>query len=277
MTEHVPAPSAWASADSYERYVGRWSRPVAVHFLEWLAVPPGRRWLDVGCGTGALTETVLDRYAPDSVVGVEPSPAFLAAAAERVADRHVSFREGRAEDLPVDDDAVDAVVSGLVLNFVPDRPAALLEMRRVARSGGVVGAYVWDYAEGMQLMRRFWDAAVACDPPARKLDEGLRFLDCAPDGLHALFARTGLADVVVEPVVVPTRFADFDDYWTPFLGGTGPAPAYVASLSDDRRAALREELRRRLPADDDGTIPLTARAWAVRGRVPGAHAGSGAA
>jgi SAM-dependent methyltransferase len=165
----------------------------------------------------------------------------------------------------VDDGAFDVVVSGLVLNFVPDRPAGVAEMCRATRPGGTVAAYVWDYPGEMQLMTQFWSAAVALDPNALSLDEAARFEFCRPDPLRALFTGADLQDVDVEPIVVPTDFRDFDDYWTPFLGGTGTAPAYVASLSEDHRAAMRELLRARVPAADDGSIHLTARAWAVRG------------
>ncbi|MBB3082688.1 class I SAM-dependent methyltransferase [Geodermatophilus sabuli] len=266
MGEPVPAAGPWAGAAGYEAYVGRWSRAVAPRFLAWLGVPAGRAWLDVGCGTGALTEAVLAGWSPASVVGVDPSPAFLASARSHVPDGRASFREVAAQALPLHDESVDAVVSGLVLNFVPDRPAGLAEMRRVVRPGGVVAAYVWDYADGMQLIRLFWDAAVDLDPAARDLDEGRRFGDCRPGPLRDLFLAAGFDDVEVEGIVVPTVFADRDDHWTPFLGGTGPAPAYVASLGEDRRTALREGLRARLTPAPDGSIHLSARAWAVRGR-----------
>ncbi|MFW3170298.1 class I SAM-dependent methyltransferase [Geodermatophilus sp. CPCC 206100] len=260
------SPGPWSGAAAYEAYVGRWSRAVAPRFLDWLGVPTGLSWLDVGCGTGVLTEAVLATASPAAVVAVDPSPAFLAAAAQRVVDDRVTFREGTAQALPVAEGSVDVVVSGLVLNFVPDRPAALAEMRRAARPGGVVAAYVWDYAEGMQVMRHLWDAAVARDPAVAALDEGRRFVDGRPDRLRDLFTGAGLADVAVGEVVVPTVFRGFDDYWGPFLGGTGPAPAYVVSLAEADRTELREALRARLPADDDGTIRLTARAWTVQGR-----------
>ena len=171
----------------------------------------------------------------------------------------------------MDDASVDTVVSGLVLNFVPEAPAAVAEMRRVVGPGGVVAAYVWDYAGGMQLMQRFWTAAGEFDPGVRDLDEGLRFTLCRPDALRGLFTGAGLTDVVVEEVVVPTVFADFDDYWSPFLGGTGSAPAYAVSLPEQDRATLREHLRATLPAEPDGSIHLTARAWAVRGRAGSSH------
>jgi SAM-dependent methyltransferase len=260
-----PVPDRWASGQSYESYVGRWSRLVGPEFLSWLAVPPGARWLDVGSGTGALTQSVLDGSAPESVIGVEPSAPFREHAQAHVTDPRVTFRPGDAQALPADDDAADVVISGLVLNFVPDRPAALAEMRRAVRPGGTVAAYVWDYPGEMQLMRHFWAAAVDLDPAAVSLDEAARFEFCRPGPLEALFTAAGLGDVEVRGIVVPTDFADFEAFWTPFLGGTGTAPVYAASLDDHRRAALRELLRDRLPTADDGSIHLTARAWAVRG------------
>ena len=258
----------WASGDLYEPYVGRWSRLVARDFLDWLGLPGGLRWLDVGCGTGALSQTVLDRARPREVAGADPSEGYGAYACARVTDARASFRVADARSLPFEDAGFDAVVSGLVLNFVHDPERALGELRRVARPGGTVAAYVWDYAGEMQLMRRFWDAAVALDPAALELDEGLRFPVCRPEPLAALFRRAGLARIDTRPIDVPTVFRDFEDYWTPFLGGQAPAPGYCMSLSEDRRAALRELIRAKLPRTPDGRISLIARAWAVRGRVP---------
>jgi SAM-dependent methyltransferase len=268
----APVLDSWASGERYEQYVGRWSRRVARQFVSLLAVPGGLRWLDVGCGTGALTSAVLELAAPAQVVGVDPSADFLARARATVSDGRASFREGDALALPADLPPFDAVVSGLVLNFVPDREGAISAMRRVTRAGGVVAAYVWDYAEGMQFMRFFWDAAAAVDPSSRTHDEGVRFPLCRPGPLQDLFSGAGLEQVVVAPVDLPTEFRDFDDYWTPFLGGTGSAPAYAASLPPPRLEALREELRARLPEDPDGGIRLSARAWCIRGSVP--HASS---
>jgi SAM-dependent methyltransferase len=255
----------WAVGDAYEAYVGRWSRLIAAEFVRRLGQPSGGRWLDVGCGTGALTATVLALADPVEVVGVDPSEGFLADARARVDDSRASFRPADARDLPFDDGTFDAVVSGLALNFVPDQERAAAELARVAAPGAVVAAYVWDYAEGMGLMRWFWDTAVAADPAAAGLEEGLRFPLCRPEPLRALWAGARLTGVAVEPVDVPTVFVDFDDYWRPFLGGQGPAPGYVASLTDERRSALRELLRERLPVEPDGSIRLVARAWSVRG------------
>jgi SAM-dependent methyltransferase len=183
-----------------------------------------------------------------------------------VGDARARFAVGDARALPVPPAAFDATVSGLVLNFVPAPAAAVAEMARVTRPDGAVAAYVWDYAGEMQLMRHFWAAAAALDPAARELDEGRRFPLCRPAPLAALFGAAGLTAVAVRAIDVPTHFRDFDDYWTPFLGGQGPAPGYCLSLGEEQRARLRERLRAGLPVDPDGAIRLIARAWAVRGR-----------
>lgn len=256
-------PDTWASGSPYERFIGRWSRRVAPPFLAWLGVPAGRRWLDVGCGTGALCAAILDHCAPASVAGVEPSPGFLEAARENLAGR-ASLHEGSATAIPLRAGSVHAAVSGLVLNFVPDQTAALAEMARVTARGGTVAAYVWDYAGRMEILRRFWDAAVELDPAAAELDEGARFPLCRPDVLERRFADAGLGDVEVKPIEITAGFESFDDYWQPFLGGQGPAPAYTLSLEESARTRLRERIRRRMPVARDGSFSLVARAWAAR-------------
>jgi len=255
----------WGEGDPYEAYVGRWSRAVARELLRSLRVPAGSEWLDVGCGAGALAQTIVERAAPAAVLGVDRSEGFVASARRRVGDPRARFEVGDAQALPVASGAFDAVVSGLVVNFVPEPPSMLAEMARAARAGGTVALYVWDYAGGMELIRRFWDAATANDPAAAALDEGVRFPICAPAPLAKLLADAGLADVATFAIDVPTVFRDFDDYWSPFLGGQGPAPGYAASLPEERRGALRERIRARLPVGPDGSIRLTARAWAARG------------
>jgi SAM-dependent methyltransferase len=256
----------WALGGAYETYAGRWSRAVGRVFVPWLAVPPGADWLDVGCGTGALTETILAQARPARVTGIDPAEAFIAHAKERVRDPRASFRTGAATALPFQAQMYDAVVSGLVLNFIPRQDVAVAEMARVVRPGGVVAAYVWDYAGQMRMMRVFWDVAVELDPAVAPLDQGRRFLICKPEPLIELFQLGGLAEVEVRAIDAPTVFRDFDDYWSPFLGGQGPAPTYVSSLGEERREALREQIRSRLPIASDGSISLIARAWAVRGR-----------
>jgi len=255
----------WASGVAYEPYVGRWSRPVAREFLNWLNVSAKSRWLDVGCGTGALSQTVLDSTAPGTVKGIDRSEGYVALAREQIRDERAQFEVGDAQALPVETGTYDAVVSGLVLNFVPQPQRAVAEMARAARPESVVAAYVWDYAGKMQMMRHFWNAAAALDPAARDLDEGRRFPICQPEPLTELFQNAGLRGVEVRPIDIAADFRDFDDYWSPFLGGQGPAPGYAMSLSDERRAALRERIRAGLPFALDGSIPLVARAWAVRG------------
>jgi SAM-dependent methyltransferase len=255
----------WAAGEAYEAYIGRWSRGIAEEFVRWLGAPAGLRWVDVGCGTGALTAAVARLADPAEVVGVDPSEGFLAHARARISDQRVTFRQGGAESLPLPDSQADALVNGLSLNFVPDPALAAAEFARVLKPGGVVAGYVWDYNEGMAMLRYFWDAAAALDPAVADIDEGLRFSLCQPDSLSRLWTDAGLTEVTVRAVEIPTVFADFDDYWTPFLGGQGPAPGYVKSLAEPQRDALRDLLRSRLPATENGSIALTARAWAGRG------------
>jgi len=261
----APQKEIWANGAAYEHYMGRWSRLVAIEFLDWLNAPARGRWLDVGCGAGAFSQTILDSAAPSSVTGIDRSEGYVAFARKHVQDERVRFEVGDAQALPVETGEYDAVVSGLVLNFLPEPLQAVAEMARAAKPEGIVAAYVWDYAGKMQLMRHFWNAAAALDPAAYDLDEGWRFPICYPDPLSELFQGAELKQVEVRPIDIATDFQDFDDYWTPFLGGQGPAPGYAQSLSDERRAALRERIQAELPFALDGSIPLVARAWAVRG------------
>jgi SAM-dependent methyltransferase len=264
MTSHERK-DTWGSGANYESYVGRWSRLVAREFLTWLDVPSGAKWLDVGCGTGALSQTILGSAFPHAVLGIDSSEDYIEFAREQIQDPRVTFRLGDAQALPVQSSAYDAVVSGLVLNFFPQPNQALSEMIRAVRIGGTVAAYVWDYAGQMQLMRYFWDAAVALDGAVSALDEGQRFPLCQPEPLRQLFQTSQLGKVEVHLIDVATNFCDLDDYWSPFLGGQGPAPGYTMSLSEERRVALRERIRLTLPAAPDGSIHLVARAWAVHG------------
>jgi SAM-dependent methyltransferase len=259
----------WERGSPYEQYIGRWSRQVAPLFLRWLRQPAGLRWLDVGCGTGALSAAILDHCAPAGVVGVEPSEGFLQLAARNLAGR-ARFLAGNAAVLPLGAGECDVAVSGLVLNFVPDLRAALAELGRVTAPGGTIAAYVWDYGDGMEVIKRFWDEAAVLDPTAAPLHEGTRFPVCRPSALAAAFEQAGLVDVQTAALEPVANFRDFEDYWQPFLGGQGPAPAYAMALAEGQRAALRSRLESALPRASDGTISLRARAWAVRGRSPGA-------
>lgn len=263
-----PPEDAWVSGTAYEPYVGRWSRLVAAKFLNWLAAPAGSHWLDVGCGTGALSRTILQRAVPHKVQGIDRSEGYIAFIREQIQDERAQFEVGDGQALPVESGLYDVVVSGFVLNFIAQPNRAVAEMGRASRSGGMVAAYVWDYAGKMQFMRHFWNAATALDPAASELDEGYRFPLCQPDPLKELFQQAELKEVEVRPIDIATDFQDFDDYWVPFLGGQGPAPGYAMSLSEAQRVALRERIRTGLPFALDGSIPLVARAWAVRGIRP---------
>ncbi|HEY0970309.1 MAG TPA: class I SAM-dependent methyltransferase [Gemmatimonadales bacterium] len=259
---------AWAGAAEYEAFMGRWSRVLAPAFLAWLpesALPAGMTALDVGCGTGALGAALLDARPDARLLAVDASPAYAAAARRALHARRAVVVVADARALPWDAGQADVVLSSLVLNFVPEPERAVAEMRRVARRGGVVAACVWDYADGMRMLRLFWDAAVAIDPAAVELDEGRRFPLCDPAALESLWREAGLARVESGIVEVDTRFSDMDDLWAPFLGGQGPAPGYVRRLDAETRERLRERLERSLPSATAGVVALTARAWAVRG------------
>ncbi|MEO8651168.1 MAG: methyltransferase domain-containing protein [Hyphomicrobiaceae bacterium] len=255
---------AWQAGDSYDSYMGRWSRLVAPEFLDRLGAPDGLDWLEVGCGTGALSAAIVARGAPKSLIAIDPSEGFLEKARDSVTDPRVEFRVGDAQALSVESASRDIVVSALVFNFIPDKEKALAEMRRVARPGATIAFYVWDYpGGGMGFMRAFWTVAGALDLRARDLTEDKRFPFCTPDGLTDLATRAGLASVECAEIEISTVFKDFEDYWHPFTLGAGPAPGYCMSLDDDARERLKEKLSDSLPRDADGSIALKARAWMI--------------
>lgn len=262
MTDNVPGDS-WAAGDAYEAYMGRWSRTLARVFLEWLRPAPSLHWLEVGCGTGALTSAICALTQPASVTACDTSAPFIEHARRTLGGATFQVIPG-AEELPGRDGGFDAVVAGLVLNFVPDPVRALEIMRERCR--GTVAAYVWDYGDyGVEFIGRFWEAAIAEDPAAAALDERLRFGAWTPVALAAHFHKAGLDDVRTDRLEVPTEFDDFEDYWRPFLGGVGPAPSYVASLDPEHRERLRAHLERQLPSGRTGRIALRARALVARG------------
>jgi SAM-dependent methyltransferase len=264
--EAHPQAESWKSGQAYEPFIGRWSRLVAREFLRWLAPPRGERWLEVGCGTGALTSAITEEASPASVVATDRSAAYVEYARGRAHRGSIHFAVADGMRLPLRPGVTDVVVSGLLLNFLPAPDGGVGEMVRLTRAGGTVAAYVWDYADRMQLLRVFWDEAVELDPAAASLDERRRFPICEPRELERLWHGAGLVEVKSSGIEVETPFRDFDDYWRPFLGGQGPAPAYVASLDARRREALGERLRARVSPGEGGRIELRARAWAVRGR-----------
>jgi SAM-dependent methyltransferase len=253
-----------ASAEAYDRFVGRYGPALAAALLETAGVKPGLRVLDVGCGPGALTTGAARIVGPAQVAAVEPSQPFAEACRARVPGADV--RVAAAESLPFEDGIFDAVLSQLVVNFLTDAPGGLAEMRRVAKPGGVVAGCVWDYGGEMRMLRSFWDAAAAVDPDgAGRVDEAaMRY--CNPEELGALWAEAGLEAIEVSPLQVEASYADFDDLWTPFTAGIGPAGSYYAALDPPRQEALRERLRASL-GDPTGPFTLSARAWCAVGRV----------
>ena len=255
----------WKTGDAYESYMGRWSRSLARNFISWLAPQRDARWLDVGCGTGALTSAICELAAPASVLACDPSEPFIDHARRTIHDGRVAFAAAGAEDLPDVGGDLDYIVSGLVLNFLSNPARAVARMRQRLQGRGMIAAYVWDYSDGIEFLRRFWDEAVALDSEAANLDEGRRFPLCQPETLKALFLGASLRNVTVDALEIPTHFQNFQDFWVPFTRGTGPAPAYVASLSQDRRDIVRDRVARNLKVEADGSIFLKARAWAASG------------
>jgi SAM-dependent methyltransferase len=257
----------WVEGATYEKFMGRWSRVLASAFVTWLRIPEGAHWLDVGCGTGAMSQAICALANPASTLGCDLARPFVEYARAHCTDSRASFQTAGIGSLPRRTGGYGSITSLLALNFFPDPSAAIQEMSTLTARGATLSACVWDYSEGMEFLRYFWDAVAEVDPGSTSLHEGTRFPLCQGGALKEVFERNGLHGVRCEPMEIPTGFLDFDDYWTPFLGGTGPAPTYVASLDATRLSTLVRRLQKSLPARQDGSIPLRARAWAVRGNI----------
>lgn len=255
---------AWNEGDPYEYFMGRWSKLIAPLFLSWLNAADHLSWLDIGCGTGALSEAIYRNCNPAVLSCVDPSAGFLEKTKARLSGKG-EFAVGSASNIPKPDASVDMMVSGLALNFFPELANAVAEMRRVVKRNGTVAAYVWDYSDRMDFLRVFWDAAVDVDPNAYELDEGKRFPICNVNKLRDEFHRAGLANIETSNLDATTTFKDFDDYWNPFLGGQGPAGSYLLSLDAHRQDAIKRVVFKSLPIERNGSITLLARAIAVRG------------
>ena len=254
---------AWSAGKNYEHYMGRWSRLVAAKFVAWLAPPRAADWLEIGCGTGALTSAILAGAAPRSILSIDQSAGFIAHAREAIKDGRARFEVADALKLPAEAGSIDVLASALVFNFIPDRPSALAEMQRVLKPDGLLSFYVWDYpGGGIGFINQFWKAAMDIDPNVETLSEGKRFPFCTKDGLVGLVQQAGLRDVVIAPIEIETRFEDFEAFWLPFTLGSGPAPGYCMSLTEEDRAKLKARLAERLGSS--GPISLIARAWAVK-------------
>ena len=258
----------FAASDAYERFMGRWSRRLAPAFIGFAAVGDGDSVLDLGSGTGSLALAVAEAFPNARVTAIDPSTAYVSAAQRRAPSHRVRFAVGHAQALELPSERFDKTLSMLAMNFFPDPTAALREMIRVTRPDGIVAAAVWDYGEGMEMLRRFWDAAVALEPSIDARDERHMPL-CRPGELSLLWRASGMDRVEEQGIAIELSFTSFDDYWTPFLDGQGPAGVYAASLSDANRDALAARLRDRLAGTSpDGSFTLHARAWAVKGIVP---------
>jgi len=246
-------------ADSYDRFMGRYSVHLSAQLADLAGVTAGQRVLDVGCGPGALTTELVERLGPDSVAAIDPSESFVAAA--RARNPQVDVRQGTAEQLPFPDDAFDAALAQLVVHFMSDPVAGLQEMRRVTRPDGVVAACVWDHAGGKGPLSPLWDAAHQIDPTVTGESHlpGARQAD-----LTRLFEAAGLREVAETALTVEVEHPTFEEWWEPFTLGVGPAGAYVVKLDPERRAELREQCRAMLP---EPPFVLAAQAWTARGVV----------
>ena len=258
----------WTSGADYDQWMGRWSRLLAQEFLEWLNLPAGLRWLDACCGSGVITEAIVEHNAPTSVAGVDVSAEQISFARQQRSRPNVTFETADAMALPFPDATFDVAVCGLGLNYIPNPVRGLEEFCRVTRPGGTLAVYLWDYVRGARFLREFWDAATAIDPEAAALDQALRFPICTEEGLRNIFEKAKLEQLSLTAVDIVTRFTSFDDYWEPLLTGQGSAPNYLATRDKQIQSAIRERLRATLPANAQGAIELPARAWAIRGRRP---------
>jgi SAM-dependent methyltransferase len=263
----APQEPMFSGGEAYERFMGTWSRELAPLLVQFAGVKDGESVLDVGSGTGALAAAVAAAAPSSRITGIDPAAPYVAFAQSRHGRERVTFEVGDAQHLRFADRSFDRALSLLVVNFIPDRGKALKEMIRVTRPAGTIAAAVWDYGDGMQFLRIFWDEVVAQNPAADAKDE--RHMPvCRKGELAALWREHGLQDVEETALTIPTRFTSFEDYWARFLEKQGPAGAYVAAMTEEDREHLRSRLRARLVGTAaDHPIELKARAWAVRGRV----------
>ena len=264
MTEQ--ADEHWTAGDAYEAYMGRWSRVLSRSFIEWLRPEPSKHWLEVGCGTGALTAAISALARPETVVGCDPSEPFIDHARRHSSSAECTFSVvSSVDELPERAVGFDWVVSALVLNYIPEPRRALSAMRARMAPGGTVAACVWDYAQGLEFVQGFWEEAVMADPGAAALDETKRFEFWQAPEMASLFRAAGFSRVETVALEISTEFSDFSDFWRPLLSGSGAAPSYVASLDEPRRQDLKERLERRFAPGGTGPIRLSARALAARG------------
>ncbi len=258
--------AVFADGAGYEKFMGQWSRLAGKIILNWLSLNRGSKWLDVGCGTGAFTETIQEICAPAEIIGFDPSAEQVAYAQARNAANSVKFQVADAQSIPFDDDRFDVAVSALVLNFIPEREKAVGEMRRVVRSGGIVAAYVWDFAGSKGVLQHL-DSAQRELAGAAYAPVGINNESSSLEKLKALFDAAGLSHVLTRPIDISVTFRDFDDYWKSNVDYTSPVSAGIKRLTDDQRQRLIDLVKAKLPIASNGNISYTARVNAVRGIV----------
>jgi SAM-dependent methyltransferase len=257
------ARSFLTSGGAYDAFMGRYSHALAIPFADCVGVVAGQTALDVGSGPGALTGELVRRLGAKSVSAFDPSPPFVADCTARYPG--VDVRSGRAEAIPFGDNSFDCALAQLVLHFVTNPAQAAAELRRVVRPGGIVAACVWDFAEGMEMLRAFWDAALAVDAGAPDEARTMRF--GRQGEIAELFEAAGLVRIAESTLTVSSAYAGFHELWSGFLAGIGPAGSFCISLPEDRRATLRSELFQRL-GSPDGPFTLTATARCAHGHNP---------
>ncbi len=262
-----PTPTAvFADGEGYEKFMGQWSRVAGRLFLDWLSLPKGLKWLDVGCGTGAFTETIQQTCAAAEIVAIDPAATQVACAQSRNTAQGAQFQVVDARSMPFNNGRFDVAVSALVLNFIPDREKAVAEMRRVVRPGGTVAAYVWDFA-GRRGTNQHLYPAIAELEGAGQMPAALNADSTSQDKLKNLFDSAGLTHVVTRPIEIAVTFPNFDDYWSSNTGFATPVASIVKGLTEEKRQRLMQSVKVRLPTDGDGKIRYTAQVNAVRGRV----------
>jgi ubiquinone/menaquinone biosynthesis C-methylase UbiE len=250
---------------AYERFVGRWGRAAGTNFLDWLAPPPGARWLEVGCGTGLFTELILDKCAPATVLAIDQAPAQIDHACRKPVAVRAQFRVADAQALPFPDGTFDVVASALVINFIPDRARALSEMRRMACVGGTVAGYVWDFAEELSPSGpfRLGLREVVADMPALPGTQ-----DSTLGALCSLFQRAGFEEIAARSFDVMVNFPDFEAFWVAQTPSYAPTTKIIAAMTKSERSKVMDAIRSRLQAQPDGRIEYSVRANAIRGRRP---------
>ena len=257
--------ASWNNSNLYNQFMGLWSIKVAQLFLNLLNEKyriQEKSWIDVGCGTGALTFEIMKYAKPEMIVGVDPSKDFLP---KENTNKLLSFKIGSSDNLPIESGNFDFAVSALALNFMPNKDQCIKEMLRVLKNEGVLALYVWDYSEQMEFLRYFWDTAIELIPGAEEYDQGEKFPICRREALKELFEKHALQTIDLKDLTIQTEFKNFQDYWKPFLGGQGSAGRYMSTLEEKKKNLIKNTLFERLPIAKDGKILLKARAFAISG------------